>query len=87
MSVRRRIGMAEVGAPDDELEVSPSTDSKTEQLNIRVRKGQLAFWQDAASEEGITLAAWVKKVCTQRALDVFEKIDEKYGSRKNGKDR
>lgn len=75
--------MVEIDAPDAELAVEHSGDTKTEQLNLRVRRGQKALWEDAANEEGITLAAWIKKTCSQAAIDIFSGIDEKYG-RKNG---
>lgn len=70
---------------DDPSDSKGLVDSKTKQVNLRVRTGQVAFWEDAAETQGMALAAWMKKVCTQAALEIFEGIDEKYGSRKNGK--
>ncbi len=64
-----------------EDEPSGGSDGKRVQLNISVRKGQLAFWQDAAAEEGVTVSAWIKRICTQAALEVFAEIDGKYGRR------
>jgi uncharacterized protein (DUF1778 family) len=64
------------------LPVQNERDTKTKQLNLRVRAGQLAFWEDAAAEEGVTLSAWIKRICTQAAFDTFAEIDEKFGHRK-----
>jgi uncharacterized protein (DUF1778 family) len=50
------------------------------QLNIRVRPGQIAFWEEAAKVRGLTLAAWLKSVASAAAAAVLAEVDEKHGS-------
>jgi hypothetical protein len=73
--------------PDGEdVEVRLDRDaSKTAQLNIRIRKGQLAFWEEASAMEGIPLPAWIKQIVTQEAARVFAMHDPRYGSGKRDK--
>ena len=56
------------------------TKSGSSQLNIRVRPGQIAFWEEAAKVRGLTLAAWLKSVASAAAAAVLAEVDEKHGS-------
>lgn len=85
---RRILGVHMAGKPEavpSEVTGESSADVKTEQINLRVRKGQVEFWRDAADEGGQSLSAWIKQVCTQAALETFAEIDGKYGARKGKK--
>jgi uncharacterized protein (DUF1778 family) len=56
--------------------------SKGQQLNLRVRRGQVAFWEEAAAIAGTTLSAWMKTRLTAAAMAEIAAMDEKYGGRK-----
>ena len=53
---------------------------KGQQLNIRVRRGQAAFWEEAATAAGMSLSAWMKSRLSSCAAAEIAAIDEKYGS-------
>jgi uncharacterized protein (DUF1778 family) len=58
--------------------------SKGQQLNIRVRRGQIAFWEEAAAIAGVSLSTWLKRVASAAAAAEIAAMDEKYGGRKPG---
>jgi hypothetical protein len=64
-----------MGDGDDEFEVGQGT------INIRARKGQVAYWKEAAAEQGMTLSAWLKGLATREANATFEGLDKKHGAR------
>jgi uncharacterized protein (DUF1778 family) len=66
----------------DSMTDDDKPESKGQQLNIRVRRGVVALWEEAASTAGMTLSSWLKKVASAAAIAEIAAVDEKYGSRK-----
>lgn len=57
---------------------------QTTQFNLRVGKGQLAFWQEAAAHAGLSVAAWVKIVCTEAAAKMYAEHATRWGKKRVG---
>ena len=55
-------------------------------VNFRARKGQVAYWREAAGAQELTLSAWLKGLATREANAIFDALDKKHGNR-NGKNK
>lgn len=58
--------------------------SDRSQLNMRVRPGELAFWQEASRAAGYGergFSRWVKDVLTKESVQTLRALDQRYSGK------